>query len=410
MMTLWLSAGLIFSFSAIAFILLRWPAVACIGVTPVHTLTFIAILFTSGLDVGLIMFPLTEFGGYADHAANPEYAFANPLAIEFGFWAFLIWGFYFLTCFYFCIIEPHVKFFDIALVKLVNNLVIIGTCAFTSYLLLANLPWYLPQIGDGETVLPVFYVLVFVAIAVAVYSSSEIKYVRLHSVSSTWLFGVLVVVMWGSAFLGNGSTPADFFSTAGLLGEYFSNLHRFILPINEYHEFYLYWWFAWSIMIGQFTARFVSGIRTWQLLFAMLIVPSIAIGIWFTVLYHLHEQGREIGAVVSIGMIGVGVLMVINSLDSLIRLYTDNLGLTARRLGQRNYFLGNIFALCALTLLFRSDFLRIQWVGALVIAIYFTCFAYIVLRKWAVVAAIRAAPPENSLDFDRIELEDSGSG
>ncbi|MEH6569064.1 MAG: BCCT family transporter [Halioglobus sp.] len=410
MMTLWLSAGLIFSFSAIAFILLRWPAVACIGVTPVHTLTFIAILFTSGLDVGLIMFPLTEFGGYGDHAANPEYAFANPLAIEFGFWAFLIWGFYFLTCFYFCIIEPHVKFFEIALVKLVNNLVIIGTCAFTSYLLLANLPWYLPQIGDGETVLPVFYLAVFAAIAAAVYSSSDIRYVRLLSVSSTWLFGLLVAVMWGIAFLGEGSTPADFFSTAGLLGDYFSNLHRFILPINDYHEFYLYWWFAWSIMIGQFTARFVSGIRTWQLLLAMLFVPSIAIGIWFTVLYHLHEQGREIATLASIAMICVGVLMVVNSLDSLIRLYTDNLGLTAKRLGRRTYFLGNVFVLCALTLLFRSDFLRIQWVGALVIAIYFSCFAYIVFRKWAVVAAIRAAPPENRLDFDRIELGESASG
>ncbi len=406
MMTLWLSAGLIFSFAAIAFILLRWPSVACIGVTPVHTFTFIAILFTSGLDVGLIMFPLTEFAGYADTAANPEYGFANPLAIEFGFWAFLIWGFYFLTCFYFCIIEPQVKFFEIVLVKLVNNLVIIGTCAFTAYLLLANLPWYLPQLGDGETVQPIFYGTVFAAIALAVYSSSEIKYVRLLSLASTWLFGLLVVGMWGIAFLGDGSTPADFFSTGSLMGEYFSNLHRFVLPINAYHEFYLYWWFAWSIMIGQFTARFVSGIRTWQLLCVMLFVPSIAIGVWFTVLYHLHEQGRAITSLVSIAMISVGILMVVNSLDSLIRLYTDNLGLTVKRLGLRNYFLCNVFALCALTLLFRLDFLEIQWVGALVIAIYFACFAYILLRKWAVVAAISGAPPENSLDFERIEFED----
>jgi glycine betaine transporter len=401
-MTIWLSAGLIFSFSAIAFILLRWPMVACIGVTPVRTFTFIAILFTSGLDVGLIMFPLTEFGGYADHMASPEYAFANPLAIEFGFWAFAIWGFYFLTCFYFCIIEPRVKFFEIALIKVLNNLVIIGTCAFTAYLLLINLPWYLSQFGDGETVMPIFYVAVFITIAMAVYSSSKIKYVRLLSLSSTWLFGLLVVGMWGMAFLGEGSSPADFFSTASLLGEYFTNLWRFLLPINDYHEFYLYWWFAWSIMIGQFTARFVSGIRTWQLLLAMLVVPSIAIGIWFTVLYHLHTEGREIASFASIAMISVGVLMVINSLDSLIRLYTDNLGLSAKRLGPRNYFLGNLLALSALTLLFRLDFLQIQWVGALVIALYFSCFSYILLRKWTVVAAIQAAPVENSLDFEKI--------
>ena len=148
-MTLWLSTGLIFTFAAIALILYKWWDVQCIGVTPVRTLTFIAILFTSGLDVGLIMFPLTEFGSYADLSASPEYGFANPLAIEFGFWAFLIWGFYFLTCFYFAIIEPRVKFFEIPLVKIINNVVIIGTCAFTAYLLLVNLPWYLPQLGDG---------------------------------------------------------------------------------------------------------------------------------------------------------------------------------------------------------------------------------------------------------------------
>jgi glycine betaine transporter len=160
-------------------------------------------------------------------------------------------------------------------------------------------------------------------------------------------------------------------------------------------------------MIGQFTARFVSGIRTWQLLIAMLLVPSIAIGVWFTVLYRLHSEGQAIASFVSIAMISVGVLMVVNSLDSLIRLYTDNLGLTARRLGLRNYFLCNVFALCALTLLFRLDFLQIQWVGALVISMYFACFAYIVLRKWAVVAAISAAPPENRLEFDKIELGDA---
>lgn len=406
-MTIWLSAGLLFSYAAIALIVMRWATVACVGVTPVHTFTFVAILFTSGLDVGLIMFPLTEFAGYADYAAHPEYAFTNPLAIEFGFWAFLIWGFYFLTCFYFCVIEPRVKFFEIPAVKLINNLVIIGTCAFTAYLMLVNLPWYLPQIGDGKTVLPVFYFMVFLAIALAVYSSSEIKYVRLLSLASTWLFGLLVAVMWAIAFLGDDSTVVDFLTTASLLGGYFKNLHHFMLPINDYHEFYLYWWFAWSIMIGQFTARFVSGIRTWQLLFAMLVVPSIAIGIWFTVLYHLHTEAAAIATSVSIAMIGVGILMVVNSLDSLIRLYTDNLNLTAHRLGPRKYFLGNVLVLSALTLMFRSDFLRIEWVGALVIAIYFACFAYILLRKWPEVAAIKTAPPENSLDFGKIELDDS---
>ncbi len=403
-MTLWLSTGLIFTFAAIALILYKWWDVQCIGVTPVRTLTFIAILFTSGLDVGLIMFPLTEFGSYADLSASPEYGFANPLAIEFGFWAFLIWGFYFLTCFYFAIIEPRVKFFEIPVVKIINNLVIIGTCAFTAYLLLVNLPWYLPQLGDGETVMPAFYVIVFAAIALAVYSSSKIKYVRILSIGSSMLFIALIAGMWLRAFAMGKGSPADFFGTAGMLGEYFTNLHRFALPINDYHEFYLFWWFSWSIMIGQFTARFVSGIKTWQLLIAMLVVPSIAIGVWFSVLFHYHAEGLKIAALTNLAMISVGVLMVVNSLDSLIRLYTDNLNLTARRMGRMNYVIVNFGIMVMLTMLFQLDFLRIQWVGALVIALYFTCFAYILVNKRAEVAAIKSSPRENILDFRKIEL------
>ncbi|WP_207061518.1 BCCT family transporter [Motiliproteus sp. SC1-56] len=406
-MTLWLSAGMIFTFAAIAVILLKWGNMKVIGVTPVHTLTFIAILFTSGLDVGLIMFPLTEFAGYANVAESPEYGFANPLAIEFGFWAFLIWGFYFLTCFYFAIIEPRVQFFEIPLVKLINNVVIIGTCAFTAYLLLANLPWYLPQLGDGETVVPAFYAIVLAAIAMAVYSSSKLKYVRILSVGSSLLFIGLISVMWVRAFVIGQGSPEDFFGTAGLLSEYFTNIHQFILPINDYHEFYLFWWFAWSIMIGQFTARFVSGIRTWQLLIAMLVIPSIAIGVWFTVLYQYHHEGLEVMALTNIAMISVGVLMVINSLDSLIRLYTDNLGLTAERFGRVNYLLFNFVAMVGLTMLFKLEFLQIQWVGALVIALYFACFAYILVKERNTVFGLNSSPKENILDFHRIEEVDA---
>ena len=374
-----------------------------VGVTPVKTFTFIAILFTSGLDVGLIMFPLTEFAGYADLAASPEYAFTNPLAIEFGFWGFLIWGFYFLTCFYFCVIEPKVKYFDIPLVKLINNVVIIGTCAFTAYLLLTNLPWYLPELGDGETVIPTFYLIVFAAISFAAYSSTDIKYVRFLSISTTWVFIGLIVFMWAAAFVFGESSLGSYVNNLALLGDYFPNIHQFVLPLNDYHEFYLFWWFAWSIMIGQFTARFVGGLKTYQVLLAMLVFPSIPIAAWFAVLYHYHEAGIAIDDLINIGMVFVGVVFVINSLDSLIRLYTDNLNLTVQRLGKRNYILFNIAALSLLTLLFKLDFLQIQWVGAIVIGIFFSCLAYILIQKYKAVRVINTSPIENEIDFHKIE-------
>jgi glycine betaine transporter len=402
-MTIWLSMGILFTFAAIAFVLFRWGNVECVGVTPVRTFTFIAILFTSGLDVGLIMFPLTEFSGYATDAA---YAFTNPLAVEFGFWAFLIWGFYFLTCFYFCVIEPRVKFFEIPLIKFINNLVIIGTCAFTAYLLLTNLPWYLPQLGDGETIVSSFYLIVFVVIAAAVYSSTSIKYVRILSLASTWLFIGLISLMWAGAFLTEAGSVGEFVTTFALIGDYFANIHEFVLPMNDYHEFYLFWWFAWSIMIGQFTSRFVGGMKTYQVLAAMMIFPSIPIAIWFTVLYYYSANGIDTSGFYNLAMVIVGVTFVINSLDSLVRLYTDNLNLTVERFGKVKYFLGNLVLLSGLTLLFKLDFLEIQWVGALAIGLIFSCFGYLMMNKYKKVANIEQSPKENEIDFTKIELAD----
>ena len=68
-------------------LVLRWGKLILHGEMPTRFIAFFAILFTSGLDVGLIIFPLTEFPVYE---ANPVYGFTNPLAIAFGFWGFLI--------------------------------------------------------------------------------------------------------------------------------------------------------------------------------------------------------------------------------------------------------------------------------------------------------------------------------
>ena len=402
-MTAWLSVGIILTLAANLFVLVRWGGVTCIGVTPVKSVSFIAILFTSGLDVGLIMFPLTEFPVYADVVTNPEYAFSNPLAIEFGFWGFLVWSLYFLTCFYFCVIEPKVKFFDIGLVKLVNNVIIIGTCAFTASLFLSNLPWYLPQLGDGESIGIGFYLLVLVVIAGAVHSSSNLRYVRLLSLGSTALFLGLTVFMGLLFGFATDDSVTKLLSNLSLVINYFEQLPQFVLPINSYHEFYLYWWFAWSIMIGQFTARFVGGFKTWQLLLAMLVVPSVLIAVWFTVLYSVYAHDIAIAGPVSMLMAFVGVVFVVNSLDSLIRLYTDNLNLGLQRLGYRGYFLGNLAVLAILTLLFQLDFLKIEWVGALVIVLFLSCLTYIFLKRRTQVLAIRGSPPENRLDFDKIQ-------
>ena len=375
---------------------MKWWNLRLVGPTPVPHYVFIAILFTSGLDVGLIMFPLAfDFPLYADTEANPAYAFTNPLALEFGFWGFLIWAFYFLTAFYFCAIEPRVKFFEKPVVRLVNNIVIVTTCAFTGSLFLVYLPYYLPGIGDGETVVTTFYVIVFAVILAAAYSSTDIKYVKVLSVGSSALFLALIAFLWIYA----GISPGEFGESIAHIGGYFGNLHRFVLPVTDYHEFYLFWWFAWSIMIGQFTSRFVGGMKTQHMLAALMIIPSIPLAIWFSVLFYYYENGISTEGFVNVAMVIVGTTFVINSLDSLIRLYTDNLDLTTERFGKWKYVAGNTAVLFVLTLLFKGQWLQIEWIGGIVIALYVSVLVYIAMRAPHVVSDLKGTYKKPALDL-----------
>ena len=175
-------------------LLVRCGRLILTGRTPTRFFAFFAILFTSGLDVGLIMFPLTEFPIYE---TRKIYGFTNPIAIEFGFWGFYIWLFYFLTTFYFCLVEPRLKIFEIPWVKKVNNATIIATCAFTGYLFLQYLPDYVSGISPLYT-----FAFVGAVVLAAVISSTDIRYLKILSLASTWLFFALIVAMWAFGGLG----------------------------------------------------------------------------------------------------------------------------------------------------------------------------------------------------------------
>ena len=348
---------------------LRYRNIRLEGSAPMPLVTFLAVLFTSGLDVGLLMFPMVDFEIFAKEA---DYAFANPLALEFGFWGFLVWGFYFLTTFYFCIVEPKLKLFEIRVIKMVNNLVVIATCAFTAYLFFSYLPDYISGVSETQR-----YGLVAIVILAAALSSSDIRFVRILSVGSTWLFLLLIAGLWWMSAQG----LQGLLSAVGSLSDYFVHLHRFVLPMSDYHEFYLYWWFAWSIMIGQFVARFTGGIKAWHLFIALLVVPSIPIGIWFSVLYTYYSGNLEVAGAGRLAMVVVGVIFVINSLDSLTRLYTQNMGMTRDRLGLPLYVVFNFVVLSGLVLLYQLTPLKIEWIGLLVIGLYIAVYVLVFLRR-----------------------------
>ncbi|RMJ20356.1 hypothetical protein PHISP_08774, partial [Aspergillus sp. HF37] len=51
------------------FVLIRWPRLRLQGEEPVGLFTLIALLFTAGLDMGLVMLPLAEFPIYEEDPA-----------------------------------------------------------------------------------------------------------------------------------------------------------------------------------------------------------------------------------------------------------------------------------------------------------------------------------------------------
>ena len=371
-----LSAAIALTTLTSLLLVLRYRNTRIEGSAPMPLVTFLAVLFTSGLDVGLLMFPMVDFEIFAN---EPDYAFANPLALEFGFWGFLVWGFYFLTTFYFCVVEPRLQLFEIPAIKLINNLTIIGTCAFTGYLFLHYLPGYIEGIPDA-----VRYALVAGTVLVAVISSTQIRFVKVLSLASSGLFFALIA----GSFLASDMGVSGFADTVGQFGDYFGQLPRYVFPINDYHAFYLFWWFAWSIMIGQFVSRFVSGFTAWQLLLLLLIVPSIPIALWFLVLYWYFANDISIAGLMSWAMMGVGILFVVNSLDSLTRLYTTNIGLTVEALGTGRYVAVNWVILFLLIMAFQFTPFKIEWVGLVVVGIYAAIYTLVFLRR----AALRSVP------------------
>ena len=162
---------------------------------------------------------------------------------------------------------------------------------------------------------------------------------------------------------------------------YFTNLPKFTHPMTDYHAFYLFWWFAWSIMIGQFVARFVGGMRAYQLLIALLIIPSIPIALWFSVLYIYHTQAIELAGALQLSMVVVGIIFVVNSLDSLTRLYSENLGLTVKRLGGKGYVAAHWVLLFGLILLYLFTPLKIEWIGLVVIGLYCAIYALTFIKR-----------------------------
>ncbi len=78
-------------------------------------------------------------------------------------------------------------------------------------------------------------------------------------------------------------------------------------------------------------------------------------------------------------MIFVGIVFVVNSLDSLIRLYSANLGWSREELGSATYYPLHFVLQFLLVIAYVYTPFQIQWVGLVVVGIY--AAAYLLMAQ-----------------------------
>lgn len=317
-------------------------------------LAFFSILFTAGLDGGLILLPLSEFSTYDN---SPYYW---PLTTEFIYWGITVWFMYFVSCCYFCCIEPKAKIFNIPLVKRLNGCFILLTAAFTVGLSVDNLPRYLSYLNIDSVSSTQSIMIAATTIIVATIMSTSVSLItRLSHVSILCfmflLFATSIYVKsdWQTLMTGLQAMKS-----------YFGHFHHTIIPKNAYHTFYLGWWFSWSIMLGQYLAQFTRGMKLSKVLFCVCFAPILPLFIWFTVLFEIQLQQLTLAPWLSLCFVVVAFMFVINSVDFMIHLYSDSLSIQLKKYGNAAYVLINSILLIATFLLFKEHILLIEYVGS----------------------------------------------
>ncbi|KJG56830.1 hypothetical protein UA38_12680 [Photobacterium kishitanii] len=347
----------------------------------VSNFAFFCILFTSGLDIGLIMFPLMEFHTYKGSA----YYNLNPLVIEIGFWGGAVWLFYFVTTFYFAYLEPKFKIFETKVMRTLLALLMLLTCAFTAKLFVMFFKHYMPSflVEKYPYLFHHFDIVVYTIIILgcSALSALRVKFIKILSFLSIILFGCLIV--WGILLIFEYDSLTRYVDTLshGVYG-YVTNINKFVTPMNNYHQFYIYWWFSWSLMIGKFVAGFIpKGTKPYKLFCFMLIVPTIPLSLWFTVVYVFYSTNYHIPNAYLVLMSVVGVLFVVNSFDSILRVSSELIGKSYNKITYKkslliSYVLLILFFIGYVGLTNNSEgIIKIDYTGTFsIIIIYYLVF------------------------------------
>ncbi|MUK87697.1 BCCT family transporter [Ornithinibacillus sp. L9] len=292
------------------------------------TLTWIAMLFSAGLGIGLVFYGSAEplFHAFYDAPLSEpgtEQAFKEGLAVTYFHWGIHGWAMYGIVALalaYFQFRKDEPGLISATLKPLFGDkmngpwgkLIDILAAFATIFGVATSLGFGAAQINGGlshlfgiEVSFPTQFVIVLVVTVLFLISawsglSKGIKYLsNANMVIAVFLF--IAVITVGPTLLILNMFTETFgiylqnivnwsFRTASLEGDNRAWLDGWTI-------FYWAWWIAWAPFVGMFIARVSRGRTIRQFMVGVIVVPTLIIGIWFATFGTTAGDVQRSGAI-----------------------------------------------------------------------------------------------------------------
>lgn len=275
--------------------------------------TWIAMLFSAGVGIGLIFYGTAEpISHYAVSSPTGEIgtdqAIKDAMRFTFFHWgihAWAIYGIVALTVAYFTFRKGELNLISKTLRPLIGDHAdgltgkIVDTIAVISTVIgvATTLGFGAMQINGGLTYLfdipsnmtTQFFIILFLTVLFLISAmtglSKGIKILSNTNMGLTALLFISVFIFGPTLFIMNMFTD-----TIGSYVQTFVNMSFRMAPLNEegrawingWTIFYWAWWIAWSPFVGIFIARVSKGRTIREFVLYVLLVPSVIGFLWFT--------------------------------------------------------------------------------------------------------------------------------
>ncbi len=280
------------------------------------TFSWLAMLFCAGMGVGLVFWGISE---PLSHYANPMYGIEpySSDSANFAFkMSFMHWGIHPWAGY--AIVGLSLAYFQFNKNKseLISSTILIQNCVIKGIAdglaVFATVAGVVTSLGLG--VLQINSGLEYLF---GIPNAISIQILIICIISVIFIFSAVSGVNKGVKFLSNLNVVIAFIVlvlcflisdktnvfnnlTRGM-GEYFNNFITDSLNISAYsdsswvynwHVFYWAWWIAWAPFVGGFIAKISKGRTIREFVLGVVIVPSLASFLWFSVMGTL---GIELG-------------------------------------------------------------------------------------------------------------------